>query len=69
MNTHHVGLTLLNGRGGYHATDRTILYSVVPRRHISSLKRAVLEKDPGPFIAFMTAEDVTHMEVGNQPLW
>ena len=67
--THHVGITLINGRGGYRATDRPILYSVLPRKHVSSVKRAVQGRDPDAFMTFLTAEDVTDVQVGNQPLW
>lgn len=66
---HRVGVTRINGQGGYQGTDRTILYSVINRRNVSSLKKLVLEKDPNAFIALMAAEDVTGVEVGNQPHW
>ncbi len=46
-----------------------ILYSVISRKNVSSLKKVVLDRDPRAFIALMTAEDVTGMEVGNQPHW
>jgi len=68
-NAHHVGVTVIPGRGGYHRTNRMILYSVMPRKTVANVKKAVLERDPGAFMAFSTAEDVTHPEVGNQPLW
>ena len=67
--THRIGITLIHGRGGYQATERTILYSVVSRKHVSCLKKAVLDQDPGAFITFLAADDVTHVEVGNQPPW
>jgi uncharacterized membrane-anchored protein YitT (DUF2179 family) len=68
-NVHRFGVTRISGQGGYQGTDRTILYSVVSRRNVSPLKRIVLEKDPHAFIALMAAEDVTGVEVGNQPHW
>lgn len=68
-NAYRFGVTCLRGQGGYHGTDRTVLYSVVNRRNVSPLKKAVLEKDPDAFIALMAAEDVTGVEVGNQPHW
>ncbi|OHB67079.1 MAG: hypothetical protein A2Y77_17495 [Planctomycetes bacterium RBG_13_62_9] len=67
--THRVGLTRINGQGGYQGADRTILYSVIHRRNVPALKKTVLDKDPNAFIALMTAEDVTGVEVGNQPHW
>jgi uncharacterized membrane-anchored protein YitT (DUF2179 family) len=67
--THRVGVTRINGQGGYQGGERTILYSVINRKNVSSLKKLVLEKDPHAFIALMAAEDVTGVEVGNQPHW
>jgi len=67
--THQAGVTLIPGRGGFHPAERTILYSVMPRKNVARIKKAILQKDPAAFIAFMTAEDVTHVKVGNQPLW
>lgn len=68
-NTHRVGVTLINGQGGYQGADKTILYSVVNRANVPSLKKVVLDNDPNAFIALATAEDVTGVEVGNQPHW
>lgn len=68
-NVHRFGVTRISGQGGYQGTDRTILYSVINRKSVSALKRIVLEKDPHAFIALMAAEDVTGVEVGNQPHW
>ncbi len=66
---HKIGITLLSGQGGYRGTEKKILYSVVSRRTVSPLKKAVIEMDPGAFIAIMGASDVTGVEVGNQPHW
>ncbi len=66
---HRFGVTRIHGQGGYHGTDKTLLYSVVHRARASGLKRIVLEKDANAFIAMMAAEDVTGVEVGNQPHW
>lgn len=67
--TRRVGITLISGRGAYHGTDRTILYSVMSRRNVSDVKKLVLDKDPNAFMAILSAEDVTGVEVGNQPHW
>ncbi len=64
-----IGVTRIDGRGGFGGSDRTILYSVVQRKDIAALKRMVLEEDPKAFIALMPAEDVTGVRVGNQPHW
>jgi len=68
-NTQRLGITFINGQGGYQQADKTIIYSVINRKKISALKRTVLDIDPGAFIALMVAEDVTGLEVGNQPHW
>jgi len=68
-NRHRVGVTLLSGHGGYKGTEKTVLYTVINRRTVSALKKAVMEKDPKAFIAIMVASDVTGVEVGNQPRW
>ena len=66
---HKIGLTLLSGQGGYRGTEKKVLYSVINRRTVSPVKKAVIEKDPSAFIAIMGASDVTGVEVGNQPHW
>ena len=66
---HRVGVTLLSGHGGYHGTEKTVLYTVINRRRVSALKKAVIDRDPKAFIAIMGASDVTGVEVGNQPRW
>lgn len=66
---HRIGITRIDGWGGYQRTSKTILYSVINRKNMSLLKRVVLDKDPSAFVAIMTAEDVTGVEVGNQPHW
>lgn len=65
----HVGTTLIKGIGGYEKENRTIIYSVVSRKNLPLLKKTALEKDPDAFIAVMPAEDVTGVEIGNQPHW
>ncbi|MBP7427852.1 MAG: YitT family protein [Candidatus Hydrogenedentes bacterium] len=67
--SHRFGVTLLHGQGGFQGTERPLLYSVVPRRSVSTLKRVSSEIDPNVFIAIMEADDVTGVEVGNQPHW
>jgi uncharacterized membrane-anchored protein YitT (DUF2179 family) len=65
----NVGVTKIKGRGGYRGNEKTILYSVIRRKDIGVVKKIVLQKDPGAFIALMTAEDVTGLRIGNQPHW
>lgn len=62
-------VTLLYGKGGFHGAENPVLYSVVNRSSIPSLKALVKEKDPGAFITIMDAPDVTGESAGNQPHW
>lgn len=69
MKKEHFAFTVIDSKGGYKGTQQKILYSVVERKKISYLKRSILKTDPKAFIAVMTAEDVTGVEIGNQPHW
>jgi len=66
---HLCGVTLINGYGAYKGTEKTILYTVIPRKKTSAVKRAVLQEDVNAFMAIMDADDVTGVEIGNQPHW
>ena len=66
---HKFGVTLLSGHGGFEGMDRKLLYSVVQRQEVSALKRTVNEIDGNAFITIMDADDVTGVEIGNQPHW
>ena len=66
---HKFGVTLLDGRGGFEGAERTLIYSVVLRHEVAALKRTVNEIDGTAFIAIMDADDVTGVEIGNQPHW
>jgi uncharacterized membrane-anchored protein YitT (DUF2179 family) len=65
----HIGVTVLNGQGGFNGTERMLLYSVIPARLASTLKHSIIEIDTAAFIVIMEADDVTGVEVGNQPHW
>lgn len=67
--SHGLGATLLAGQGGFQGADHPLLYSVVQRQDVSRLKRVVHEIDARAFITIMEADDVTGVEVGNQPHW
>lgn len=69
LNAHRVGVTLIDGQGGFRGEKRTLLYSVLTARSIPLLKRLAKEIDENVFIAIMQADDVTGVEVGNQPHW
>ncbi len=67
--THQVGVTMLQGRGGYEGSEKTILFSVVRRQDLPLLKRIALGRDPAAFITIISSGDVTGLQVGNQPHW
>lgn len=69
LNAHRIGVTLLAGQGGFRGEKRTLLYSVLTARSLPVLKRVAKEIDANAFIAIMHADDVTGVEVGNQPHW
>ena len=64
-----IGVTFLKGQGSFLAEERMLLYSVLVARSVPVLKRIVAEVDPAAFISIMEADDVTGVEVGNQPHW
>ncbi len=67
--THRIRVTVLNGQGGFQGEPRTVLYSVITAHSVSLLKGAVTKIDAAAFISIMPADDVTGVEVGNQPHW
>ncbi len=68
-NIHQRRVTLIHGHGGFHGSDKTILYSVLNRKDIPLLKKIVIEIDPNAFITIMGASDVVGVDIGNQPHW
>lgn len=66
---HQIGTTVIEGQGGFQGEPRTILYSVLAAKSASRLKQTVTKIDPEAFIAITPADDVTGVEVGNQPHW
>lgn len=69
LKPHRFGVTLLDGRGGFRGDKRTLLYSVLTAKSVPLLKRLVKKIDVHAFITIMQADDVTGIEVGNQPHW
>lgn len=66
---HQIRTTRLQGTGGFQGGEQTLLLSITTARRISELKRIVTRIDERAFIAIMVADDVTGVEVGNQPHW
>ena len=52
------GLTVLQGQGGFSQVPKPVLYVVVSRTQISSLKRLVADIDPGAFVVVSEAHEV-----------
>lgn len=52
------GVTLLDGRGGFTGTERTVLYCVVTRSEVAQIKALVREVDPKAFIVIGHAAEV-----------
>ncbi len=69
VNDHKIGVTVIDGSGGYEGTDKKLLYSVITRDRVYLLKKLVLSKDPNAFISIIEASDVTGLNIGNQPKW
>ncbi|MBL8061799.1 MAG: YitT family protein [Anaerolineales bacterium] len=60
------GITYLEGRGGYTGNSRPILYCVVNRSEVASLKAIVHESDPEAFMVIGVAHEA--LGEGFQPL-
>ena len=52
------GVTVLEGRGGYTETERTVLLSVVAQSEVSVLKAIVRECDANAFVIFSNVNEV-----------
>lgn len=51
--------TILYGKGMYKGTDRNLIFMIVEKKHLSKLKKKVLEKDPQAFVATTNATNDT----------
>lgn len=52
------GVTLLEGRGGFTADQRTVLLSVVAQSEVSGLRSIVRDCDPDAFVVFSNVNEV-----------
>jgi uncharacterized membrane-anchored protein YitT (DUF2179 family) len=64
-----IGVTLLNGRGGYSGVEEPILYSIVKSYHVSVVRLVTMKADPAAFIVIMETTDIINDTIGNQPPW
>lgn len=53
-----VGLTILQGKGGYTGAERQVLMVVIERLDLADLKELVLREDPNAFIAIQNLHEV-----------
>jgi uncharacterized membrane-anchored protein YitT (DUF2179 family) len=58
LHTLERGVTVLEGRGGFTASDRTVLLSVVAQSEVSVLKAIVRDCDPDAFVVFSSVNEV-----------
>lgn len=63
MNEMGVGLTIMNGKGGYSGASREIIFIIVERLDLAQLKEIVLREDPE---AFMAIEHLHEVVTGKQ---
>lgn len=52
------GVTMLNGTGAYTGTDRLVLYTVITRSEVQTLKSIVHQADPDAFMVIGLAHEV-----------
>jgi len=52
------GVTILEGSGAYTGTNRPVLYCVITRAEVATLKAIVNETDPGAFMVIGVAHEV-----------
>ena len=52
------GMTLINAKGGYSGTDRTVLYFVINRFQVMKMKAIVQELDPLAYITLTEVADI-----------
>ncbi len=69
LSENQIRTTRLHGSGGFQGAEQMLLFSIIAAGRVSELKRIVSSIDKDAFIAIMTADDVTGVEVGNQPHW
>jgi len=65
----HIGVTILNAKGGYTGIDEPILYSIAKNSQVSNIRAVTLRIDPTAFVAIMETTDIISDAIGNQPPW
>lgn len=52
------GITIFHGEGGYSGEEQNVLFVVINRRQISTLRRLVKQEDPKAFMVLVDVHDV-----------
>lgn len=65
----HRGTTLLAATGGFSQHAGSMIYTVVSKRELHSLKELVLKEDPHAFLVVHETSEVVGHRIGNQPQW
>ena len=65
----HLGVTLLQGRGGYSKKDEQVLYAVVAFKELPRLKELIRGEDPAAFVVVTETLEVMGTRMDNQPHW
>jgi uncharacterized membrane-anchored protein YitT (DUF2179 family) len=55
-----LGLTILQGKGGFSGEDKEILFIIVERLDLAALKEIVLREDPSAFMAIENLHEVAY---------
>jgi uncharacterized membrane-anchored protein YitT (DUF2179 family) len=64
-----LGVTIIEGKGGFSHKEEHILYAVIPLTEIGQFKRIVHTIDPGAFVVISDTLEVMNYRIGNQPHW
>jgi uncharacterized membrane-anchored protein YitT (DUF2179 family) len=64
-----LGVTIIEGQGGFTHKKEHILYAVIPLTEIGQFKRIVQSIDPAAFVVISDTLEVMNYRIGNQPHW
>lgn len=62
-----LGLTIMQGRGGFSGTSRDILFIIIERLDLAELKEIILREDPSAFMAIENLHEVVYGKQGHIP--
>lgn len=67
LNELGLGLTVMNGRGGFSGDKRELLFVILERLDLAALKEIVLREDPHAFMAVENLHEVVYGKNGHMP--